>query len=103
MNVEVETLITLLAIAALAALLARALGGFTLAGLLATYLLACLGAVGGWIAEQRLGLPPIYAMPLPGGASAPIVWPGLAALVVALLSARLWRPARRPVRRSRRI
>jgi hypothetical protein len=102
MNVEVETLITLLAIAALAALLARALGGFTLAGLLATYLLACLGAVGGWVAEQRLGLPPLYAIPLPGGAAAPIIWPGAGALLAALLSARLWRPTRRPARRSRR-
>ncbi len=103
MNFEVETLLTLLAVAAIATLVARLLGGFTLAGLLATYLLAALGAVGGWVAEQRLGLPTLYAFPFPGDTSSvPIVWPGLAALVTGLLSGRLWRPMR-STRRVRRL
>lgn len=104
MNFEVETLLTLLVVAGLATIVARLLGGFTLAGLLATFLLAALGAVGGWVAEQRLNLPAVYAFPFPGDKSPiPVVWPGLAALVVGLLSGRLWRPmrARRRMRRSR--
>ena len=98
---NIQTLATILAISLVAAIVARAVSGFTLAGLLASYLLACLGAIGGWLAQQRLGLPTLYAFPFPGSAVAvPIVWPSLAALLAALLAGRLWRPA--PVsRRSR--
>lgn len=98
---NIEMLATILAIALIAAIIARAISGFTLAGLLASYLLACLGAVGGWLAQQRLGLPALYAFPFPGdGSLVPIVWPGLGALLAALLGGRLWRPA--PIsRRSR--
>ncbi len=102
MNFEVETLLTLLVVAAVAAVVARLVSGFTLAGFLATYLLACLGAVGGWLAAQRLGLPALYAVPFPrDNTPVPIVWPGLAALLVGLLGGRLWRPSR-PARRLRR-
>lgn len=101
MNVEVETLLTLFALALLITLLVRVISGFTLAGFLGSFLLACLGAIGGWIAEQRLRLPALYALPFPGDrALVPIVWPGLGAIVAALLAARLWRPAR--PRRTRR-
>ena len=104
MNFEVETLLTLLIVAAVAAVVARLVSGFTLAGFLATYLLACLGAIGGWLAERRLGLPALYAVPFPGANTpVPIVWPGLAALLAGLLGGRLWRPSRpaRGLRRSR--
>jgi hypothetical protein len=100
MNVEVETVITLLVVALIATLLVRVLSGLTLAGLLTTYIVAALGAIGGWIARQRLGLPELYALQLPGGASVAIIWPALGALVAALLSSRLWRP-RRTLRRPR--
>ena len=92
---NIQTLATILVISAVAALLARVLNGFTLAGLLASFLLACLGAIGGWFAQRRFGLPPLYAFPFPGdGTPVPVVWPGLAALLAAFASGRLWRPAR---------
>ena len=98
---NIEPLVVILVVSVVAALLARLLGGFTLAGLLASYLLACLGAVGGWWAQQRLGLPDVYTLPFPGdGTPVSVVWPGLAALVAALFGGRLWRPARAS-RRSR--
>ena len=98
---NIETLATILVVAAVVAVLARIINGFTLAGLLASYLLACLGAVGGWVAQQRLGLPPLYTFPFPGdGMPVPVVWPALAALLLALLGGRLWQPAR-PARRRR--
>ncbi|MDQ5853394.1 MAG: hypothetical protein M3380_15245 [Chloroflexota bacterium] len=98
---NIETLITILVVAAAAAVLARIINGFTLAGLLASYLLACIGAVGGWLAQQQLGLPPLYAFPFPGDrVLVPVVWPALAALLLALLGGRLWQPAR-PTRRRR--
>ena len=99
MNIEI--LVTILVIAAVAALLARILSGFTLAGLLASYVLACLGGVGGWLAQQRLGLPELYAFPFPGdGVAVPVAWPALAAVLAALVGGFLWRPARYQ-RRSR--
>lgn len=98
---NIETLLTLLILAAAIAILVRLLSGFTLAGLLVTYVLACLGAVGGWFAQDRLGLPPLYALPLPDSrAPVAIIWPALGALLSALLGSRLWRPVRR-TRRSR--
>ncbi len=104
MNFEVETLLTLLAIAAVLTLVVRIFGGFTLAGLLATFLLASLGAVGAWEAQRRLGLPTLYAIPFPGDNNAvPVVWPTLGALVGAMLGARLWRPRRARSARRRSL
>src|SRR5687767_10118149 len=101
MNVEVESVITLLVVAMVATLLVRLLSGMTLAGLLTTFILAALGACGGWIAQLWLGLPELYALQVPGGtASVAIIWPALGALLVGLLGSRLWRP-RRTVRRPR--
>ena len=98
---NIETLITILVVAAAAAVLARIINGFTLAGLLASYLLACIGSVGGWLAQQQLDLPALYEFPFPGDrVSVPVVWPALGALLFALLSGRLWQPAR-PARRRR--
>ncbi len=93
---NIETLLTLLILAAVIAILVRLLSGFTLAGLLVTYLLACLGAIGGWLIQDQLGLPPLYALPLPvDRAPVSIVWPALGALLAALIGSRVWRPARR--------
>lgn len=98
---NIEMLATILVISLIASIIARAISGFTLAGLLASYILACAGAVGGWLAQQRLRLPALYTFPFPGdGMPVPIVWPALAALLAALLGGRLWRPAP-PTRRSR--
>ncbi|CAA9238152.1 MAG: hypothetical protein AVDCRST_MAG26-1298 [uncultured Chloroflexia bacterium] len=97
---NIATLATILVIAAIAALFARLFAGFTLAGILATYLLACLGAVGGWVAQQQLGLPDLYTFPFPSdGTPVAVVWPGAAALLAALLGGRLWRPRRASRRR----
>lgn len=96
---NIETLAIILALALIAAIIAQILRGWTAASLIISYLLACFGAVGGWFAQQRLSLPPLYSLPLPGD-SAPvaIVWPLLAALVLALLGAATQR-RRAPVRR----
>lgn len=99
---NIETLAVMLAIALVAAIIAQVLRGWSLAGLIVSLLLACFGAVGGWFAQQRLGLPPLYSMAVPGGnVPVAIVWPVLAALVLALLGARM-RRRRTPVRRRAR-
>ncbi len=103
LNAEAISLLVLLAIAGGVALVMRIFSGWTLAGFLSTFLLAALGAVGAWYAQQQLALPQIYAVPLPtSNTLMPVVWPTLGALLGALLGARLWRPVRR-VRRGRRV
>ena len=103
MYFEAETLLTLLAIAAVLTVVVRIVGGFTLAGLLTTFLLASLGAVGAWQAQRYLGLPVLYTLPFPGDRNnVPVVWPTLGALVGALLGSRLWRPRRGRQRERRR-
>ena len=92
---NIETLVALLLMAAIVAVVVRLLSGFTLAGLLVTYVLACLGAIGGWLLQGRLGLPLLYALPLPvDRPPVAIVWPALGALLAALVGSRLWRPTR---------
>jgi len=99
---NIETLMTILVVAIVATLLVRVFTGFTLAGILVTFLLGCLGAVGGWVAQQRLALPTLYAFPFPGDhVAVSAVWPGLAALLAALIAGLLWRPRPRPRRRTR--
>lgn len=99
---NIETLAVILAIALVAAIIAQILRGWSLPALIVSYLLACFGAVGGWFAQQRLGLPPLYSIAL-GADSVPVavVWPALAALVLALLGAGM-RRRRPPVRRRAR-
>src|SRR4051812_31692863 len=76
-SMNIETLMTILVVATVATLLVRIFTGFTLAGILASFLLGCLGAIGGWVAQQRLGLPPLYAFPFPGDhVAVSAVWPG---------------------------
>ena len=98
---NIETLVTILVVSAVAAILARLFSGFTLAGVLTSYLLACMGGVGGWLLQQRLGLPEIYTFRFSADvAPVGVVWPALGALVAALVGGLLWRPARSQ-RRSR--
>ncbi len=100
---NIETLATILVISAIAALFARMISGWTLSGLLASFLLACFGALGGWLAQWQLGLPPLYSFPFPsGGKLVPVVWPSLSAFLAALAGGLLWRP-KRPARPQRRI
>jgi hypothetical protein len=99
---NIETLLTILGISVIAALISRVIGGWTLAGFLSSFLLACLGAVGGWFAQRQLGLPDIFTFAFPtDGIAVPVVWPGLGALLAALVGSTLWRPSR-PQRRRRR-
>ena len=99
---NIETLGVILAIALIAAIIAQILRGWSLPGLIASLLLACFGAVGGWFAQQRLGLPPVYSIAFPGdNVPVAIVWPALVALVPALLGAGM-RRRRPPVRRRAR-
>jgi hypothetical protein len=100
-TMNIETLVTILVISAIAASISRIFGGWTLAGLLASFLFACLGAVGGWVVQHQLGLPELYSISFPSqGVLVPVVWPGLAALVAAMVASFLWRPGR-PQRRTR--
>ena len=98
---NIETLFVILIISIIAALVARLFAGFTLAGVLLSFMLACLGALGGWFAQQQLGLPPFYTIPFPGDrVRVGVVWPGIAALAGALFGG-LLRRRNRPRRRSR--
>ena len=98
---NIETFLTILIIAALAAFISRVIGGWTLAGFLASFLLTCLGAIGGWYAQERLNLPELYAISFPtDGIPVPVVWPGFAALLAGLAASLIWRPVRSQ-RRSR--
>jgi hypothetical protein len=100
---NIETLAFILVIAVVAAIVSRLLGGFTLSRFLASYLLACFGAIGGWLAQDRLRLPPLYAFQFPvDGTPVPVVWPTLGALLAAILGAWLWRRAPAPHRRRTR-
>lgn len=100
---NIETLLIILAISLIAACVSRIVGGWTLAGLLSSFLLACLGAVGGWYAQGQLGLPELFSISFPtDGIAVPVVWPSLAALVAALVASRIWQPRRPQPHRRRR-
>jgi len=99
---NIETLAVILLLSLVVAIFARLVSGWTLAGFLFSYLLACAGGIGGWLLQRRLGLPAIYDLRLPGSVtSVPIIWPGFMALIAAFASGFIWRPAR-PRRRTRR-
>lgn len=99
-RMNIETLAVMLAIAFVAAIIARFVGGWSVGGLLVSFLLGCFGAVGGWYAQGQLGLPALYSVVMPGdNVPVAVVWPSLAATVLALLGAALTRRSV-PIRRS---
>src|SRR5215212_6583963 len=99
---DIETLLTILVISVIATCISRIIGGWTIAGILASFLLACLGAIGGWIAQQRLGLPALYSISFPSDHElVPVIWPALGALLAGLVGSLFGRPVR-PQRRARR-
>jgi len=101
---NIETLGVLLIIAAIAALIARALVGYNLQGCLLAYVLAALGAVGGWVVQARyFVLDRFLVLPIPND-SAPVAVIGasLGALLISILGTLLLRPTAQPVRRRYR-
>jgi hypothetical protein len=99
---DIVTLGVLLAIALAAAVIGRALGGYTLSGCLITYLLACLGAIGGWVIQQLFFWPDrLLTLPVSGAStSVSIIGASAGALLLAFLGGLLGRPV--PPRRPRR-
>ncbi len=97
-----ETFVAILVIAFAAALFGR-LPRYSLQGCLVSYVFACLGAVGGWIAQQRwFGPEPLVVIPwLSQRPAVSIVGASLGALALAWLSRWLGRP-RQPLPRRRR-
>lgn len=101
---NIETLGVLLVIAAIAALIARALVGYSLQGCLLAYVLACLGAVGGWVVQQRYFVLdqwlvlPISSEPAPIA----VIGGSIGALLISILGSLLLRPTAQPVRRRYR-
>ncbi len=99
---DVTTLLVLLAIAAIAGVLSRLLAGYSLAGCLVTYVVACLGAVGGWVLQQQLfGPDSLINVPF-GGTQRPvsIIGASIGALLLAFITSLLSRPTA-PRRRRR--
>jgi hypothetical protein len=101
---NIETLAVLLIIAGITALLGRALAGFTLAGCLINYVLACLGAVGGWLIQSLfLGPDNLVAVPLQGApVSVSIIGASIGSFALAFLGGLLGRPVQPRRKRSRR-
>jgi hypothetical protein len=101
---NVETFGVLLVIAAIAALIARALAGYSLSGCLVAYVLACLGAIGGWILQrQYIGLDQWLVLPIPNDPTPVSVLGGsIGALLVAVIGSLIARPGPQPARRRSR-
>lgn len=92
----------MLAIAGIAALIGRAVAGYSLSGCLVNYVLACFGAIGGWVAQMQLGLADnLLTLPWPQP-SPPISVLGasIGAMLLAFIGGLLGRPVARP-RRTR--
>lgn len=100
----IETLVVLFIIAAVVALLVRMLSGIHLTGCLVSFVLACLGAVGGWWVQQQYLIPDALLMVPWGGRQVPVSVIGAAvgALLLALLGRGWGQPLRSPSRRRRR-
>lgn len=99
---NIETLLTILGVSLVVTIVSRVIAGWTLAGLLTSFVLACLGAVGGWVAQHQLGLPPLFSISFPAdGVLVPVVWPSLAALVVGIVGSFLSRSRRPQVQSGR--
>jgi hypothetical protein len=99
-RMNLATLLIILGIAAVAALIVRVLAGFTIAGCLIAYVLACIGAAGGWALQRQLwGLDPVFYVPLLGE-SQPVSVGGavVGSLVLAYVGGLFARPRRAPSR-----
>lgn len=100
---NIETLLVLLVIALIAAVLGRAVAGYSLAGCLTAYVVACLGAVGGWWVQQRyfvqdrLITVPLGAEPV----AVSIVGAAVGAVLLGFIAGLIGRPTV-PRRRARR-
>ncbi|WP_026369380.1 hypothetical protein [Kallotenue papyrolyticum] len=91
--VDLATLLIVIAIAAAATLLMRALAGYHLQGCLVTFVSACLGAVGGWAAQQRwFGADNLLSLPFAEHERVSVIGATLGALLVALIVSLLGRP-----------
>ncbi len=101
---NLETLGTLLVIAAIAALIARGLVGYSLSGCLIAYVLACLGAVAGWVIQQQyFGLDQWLVLPIPDDPTPVSVFGGsIGALLISILGSLIARPTPQPRRRRYR-
>jgi|GEM_PF-6595205 len=97
---NLETLAVLLVIGVLAAILGRLLAGFSLSGCLVTYILACLGAVAGWVVQQQVfGPDNLLTLPLPDRpTSVSVVGASIGAFLLAFIGGLLSRPVARPSR-----
>lgn len=101
---NIATLGVLLVIAAIAALLARALAGYSLQGCLMAYVLACLGAVGGWVVQQQYFiLDQWLVLPIPNEPTpVAVIGASIGALLISVLGSLLARPTAQPIRRRYR-
>ena len=98
---DLATLLILIAIAAAATLLMRALAGYHLQGCLVTFVSACLGAVGGWVAPQRwFSADNLLSLPFADHQRVSVIGATLGASLLALLISLLGRPGA-PRRRRR--
>lgn len=102
---DLATLAVLLLVAAIAALIGRALAGYSLSGCLITYALASLGAVAGWLLQRQIfGDDNLVAIPWGAApAQVSVIGASVGAFLLAFLGGLLGRPVERSRRgRSRR-
>jgi hypothetical protein len=97
---NLQELAVLLLIASVAAIIGRALAGYSLSGCLISFILSSLGAVGGWLIQGLLRLPdglarlPWLAEPRPVS----VIGASVGALLLAFIGGLLGRPVQRPSR-----
>lgn len=92
---NIPTFATMVVLALVVTTIVRFFAGWTLAGWLLTFVLALLGAVGGWYAEQQLALPSFFALTLPNNQGVvSVVWAILGAISLTVLGALIARPGR---------
>lgn len=101
---DLATLAVLLLLAAIAAVIGRALAGYSLSGCLITYALACLGAVAGWLL-QRLIFGEDNLVVIPWGADpaqVSVIGASIGAFLLAFIGGLLGRPVEQSQRRRSR-
>lgn len=91
---NIETLLALLLIAFIAAIIGRSVAGYTLAGCLSTYVVACLGAIAGWVVQTRYFVPDNLLV-LPANITrtpVSIIGASVGALLLAFIAGLIGRP-----------